>query len=320
MRRRLAALAVTPQQFQLACAVALGALTAIVFTGVAVRVTGSGLGCPTWPQCYEDGRLVAEADTHALIEFGNRLLTFVVGFAAIAPLVLARFRRPYRRDLRNLSLLLPLGVLGQVVLGGITVMTHLSPATVMGHYGLSMVIITAAFALWWRARPEVEADGPPQRAGDRRLQLGTRAMCGLGAIVVLLGTASTAAGPHAGGGGTGDEVERFYFKGPDTVDFLIHRHAYAGALLGAVAVALWAYARRTGADARLTRTIQRIALLMAAQGVIGPVQYVLELPAELVWVHVVLATLLWIGITRAWYEAGELQAAPARRAAATQMA
>jgi heme a synthase len=316
MRARLARLTVTPQQFQLACAIALAALTAIVFTGVAVRVTGSGLGCPTWPECYEDGRLVAETDTHALIEFGNRLLTFVVGFAAILPLVASRFRRPYRRDLRNLSLLLPLGVLGQVILGGITVITHLSPATVIGHYALSMVIISAAFALWWRARPEVERDGVPERPGDRRLRLGTRLMCGLGAVVVLLGTAATAAGPHAGGDGTGDEVERFYFKGPDTVDFLIHRHAYAGALLGLAALALWAYARRTRADDALRRTVGRIAILMGLQGVIGPVQYLLELPAELVWVHVVLATFLWIGITRAWYEAGELQTAPAPRAAA----
>lgn len=302
MRRRT----VTPHQFQLACAVALAALTAIVFTGVAVRVTGSGLGCPTWPQCYEDGRLVAEADTHAWIEFGNRLFTGVVGLAALLPIALARFRRPYRRDLLLLSLLLPAGVIAQIILGGLTVRLHLAPVTVMSHYSLSMAIISAAFYLWWRARPEVE-EARIVRAGDRRLQLGTRVMCVVGAGVVLLGTASTAAGPHAGGAGTGDEVQRFYFKGPDTVDFLIHRHAYVGALLGAIALGLWLYARRIGADARLTRTIHRIALLMALQGIIGPVQYVLELPAELVWVHVVLATLLWVGITRAWLEAGEVE-------------
>jgi heme a synthase len=313
MRSRLAGLEVTPKQFQLACAIALGALTVIVFTGAAVRVTGSGLGCPTWPQCYDDGRLVAQTDTHALIEFGNRMLTFFVGLAAFLPLVAARFRRPYRRDLRNLALLLPLGVLAQAVLGGITVRLHLAPVTVMGHFALSMVVITTAFWLWWRARPEL--DGPHdriERTGDRRLALGTRAMCALGALVVLLGTAATAAGPHAGGAGTGDDVDRFYFRGPDTLDFLIHRHAYAGAALGLAAAALWWAARRTGADGELRRTLLRITVLMAAQGVLGPVQYLLELPAELVWVHVVLASLLWVGISRAWFEAGEIVPTPAR--------
>lgn len=312
VRSRLRKPEVTPKQFQLCCAIALAALTAIVFTGTAVRVTGSGLGCPAWPQCYDDGRLVAEADYHALVEFGNRVLTFFVGFAAFLPLVAARFRRPRRRDLRNLALLLPLGVLAQAILGGITVRLHLAPVTVMGHYGLSMVIITAAFYLWWRARPELE-DGPVHRSGDRRLAVGTRLMCVLGALVVVLGTASTAAGPHAGGAGTGDEVERLYFRGPDTLDFLIHRHAYAGALLGLSALGLWWWARRSGADADLRRTLGRIAGLMAVQGVIGPVQYLLELPAELVWVHVVLASLLWIGISRAWFEAGEV--VPAERPA-----
>jgi heme a synthase len=316
VRARLARIEVTPRQFQVCCAIALAALTAIVFTGTAVRVTGSGLGCPTWPQCYDDGRLIAASDTHAMIEFGNRVLTFFVGLAALLPLVAARFRRPYRRDLKLLSLMLPAGVLAQALLGGLTVRLHLAPVTVMGHYSLSMVIITAAFYLWWRARPEAE-EAPVTREGDRRLRLGTRLMVVFGALVVLLGTAATAAGPHAGGSGTGDEIQRLYFKGPDTLDFLIHRHAYAGAILGLAAAGLWLLARRTGADGDLRRTLFRIAALMALQGVIGPVQYTLELPAELVWVHIVVASLLWIGLSRAWYEAGELAPAPARRALAT---
>ena len=107
----------TPQQYFLVAGAALVTLVLIVFTGAAVRVTGSGLGCPDWPNCYEDGRLVAELNSHAWIEFGNRLLTSVVGLSAIAAGLLAFARRPFRRDLAVLGLLLPLGVLGQAVMG-----------------------------------------------------------------------------------------------------------------------------------------------------------------------------------------------------------
>src|SRR5512132_381471 len=115
MRRRIA---ISSRQYFLVSAVALVALTLIVFTGAAVRVTGSGLGCPDWPNCYQNGRLVAELNSHAWIEFGNRLLSGFVAVAAIAAGLLAFARRPFRRDLAALGLMLPLGVVAQGILGG----------------------------------------------------------------------------------------------------------------------------------------------------------------------------------------------------------
>src|SRR5215218_6470041 len=105
----MAAMRISPERYFLVASAALVALTLIVFTGAAVRVTGSGLGCPDWPNCYQDGRLIAELNSHAWIEFGNRLLTSIVGITAIAAGLLAFARRPFRRDLAILGLLLPLG-------------------------------------------------------------------------------------------------------------------------------------------------------------------------------------------------------------------
>src|SRR4051795_10516388 len=164
MRKRLGRITVSPERYFLVAAAALAALTLIVFTGAAVRVTGSGLGCPDWPNCYQNGRLVAELNSHAWIEFGNRLLTTLVTLSAIAAAAGAYLRRPFRRDLFVLALLLPVGVLGQVVLGGLTVLYGLSPGWVMSHYGLSMLILVAAGTLAWRARPAFETD--TERAAD----------------------------------------------------------------------------------------------------------------------------------------------------------
>src|SRR3954469_18567736 len=131
MRSRLQ---VSPRSYLVVSAVALVALVLIVFTGAAVRVTGSGLGCPDWPNCYRDGRLVAELNSHAWIEFGNRLLTTLVSITTIAAALLAFARRPFRKDLVRLGLLLPRGVVGQIVLGGLTVLYGLAPGWVMAHF------------------------------------------------------------------------------------------------------------------------------------------------------------------------------------------
>ena len=300
MRARLR---VTPRQYFLTAAVALVALTLIVFTGSAVRVTGSGLGCPDWPHCYEDGRLVAELESHAWIEFGNRLLTTFVGLAAAAAGLLAFFRRPFRRALAVLGMVLPLGVLGQAVLGGMTVWYGLAPGWVMAHFGLAMVILVAAGALAWRARPGFD-EAAAEPAADRVTARAVWVLFVLGGLTIFVGTAATAAGPHAGGSGTGDVVNRLDFKGGDTLSWLVNRHGALATALGVAAVATWWLARRRGADAELRKRLTRICVLMAVQGVIGIVQYRLELPAEMVWIHVALATLLWVGIVLAAVEAG----------------
>jgi cytochrome c oxidase assembly protein subunit 15 len=301
-----------PQTYFLVSAIALVALTLIVFTGAAVRVTGSGLGCPNWPQCYENGRLVAELNSHAWIEFGNRMFTGLVAAAAVAAGLLAFFRTPFRRDLAILGVLLPLGVMGQAVMGGLTVLYGLAPGWVMGHYLLSMAILVAAGALAWRARP---AFGEGAYAADRTTARAVWTLFVVGAITIVIGTAATAAGPHAGGEGTGDVVHRFDFKGADTVNWLINRHGVLAAALGVLAVATWWLARARGADAELRTRLTRICLLMAAQGLVGIAQFQLELPAEIVWVHVVLAALLWVGLVLAAMQVGwPLRAATADRA------
>jgi cytochrome c oxidase assembly protein subunit 15 len=301
-------LQVSPRAYFVISVVALVALTLIVFTGAAVRVTGSGLGCPSWPNCYEDGRLIAETDSHALIEFGNRMLTSFVGIAAAAAGLMAFFRRPFRRDLAILGALLPLGVIAQAILGGLTVWYGLAPGYVMGHYALSAAILVASGALTWRAHPSFDP-----KAGvtvDRATAWGVWALFVLGAITLAVGTAATAAGPHAGGSGTGDVVHRLSFYGADTLTWLINRHGVLAAVLGLVAVATWWLARRGGAPAGLRHRLTRICLLMAVQGVVGIVQYQLELPAEIVWVHVALATLLWVGIVLAAVQVGSPRRAP----------
>ena len=308
MRERLT---VSPRTYFRISAVALGALTLIVFTGAAVRVTGSGLGCPSWPNCYSNGRLVAETDSHALIEFGNRTLTSFVALAAFGAGLLAFCRRPFRRDLAVLAVLLPVGVVAQAVLGGLTVVYGLAPGYVMGHYGLSMLILIAAGALAWRARPAFETSREP--AADQATARAVWALFALGALTIFAGTAATAAGPHAGGSGTGDVVHRLDFRGAGTLSWLINRHGWLAAALGVLAVATWWLARRRGAEPELRIRLQRICLLMALQGAVGMLQYRLELPAEIVWVHVAIATLLWVGIVLA-----AMQVGPPRREAAAE--
>src|SRR6059036_3795658 len=151
LRERTNGYTVTAQQYSRAAYVALGALTLIVLSGAAVRLSGSGLGCPDWPKCY--GKAYPPLDAHALIEFSNRVITVPVSLAAGAAWLLALRRRPYRRDLALLGALLPLGVIAQAVLGGFTVRGELDYGWVMGHFALSMLILLAASALVWRARP-----------------------------------------------------------------------------------------------------------------------------------------------------------------------
>ena len=307
LRRRVR---ISPERYFVVSAVALVALTLIVFSGAAVRVTGSGLGCPDWPQCYSDGRLVAELNSHAWIEFSNRMFTGFVAIAAIAAGALAFLRTPPRRDLEILGVLLPLGVAGQAVMGGLTVLYGLAPGWVMGHYLLSMAILIVAGALAWRARPGFERGEPA--AADRATARAVWALFVLGGLTIVIGTAATAAGPHAGGEGTGDIVHRFTFKGSSTANWLIDRHGFLASALGVLAVATWWLARRRGADSSLRLRLTRICMLMAAQGLIGIVQFQLDLPAEIVWLHVALATLLWVGLVLAAMQVGAPERAPHR--------
>jgi heme a synthase len=293
----------SPERYHRIATVAFALLTVIVFTGAAVRLTGSGLGCPDWPRCTSGDPKFDPLETHALIEYGNRLFTGIVAVGVIAASLLAFRRRPYRRDLARLGLALPLGVVCQAVLGGLTVRNDLRPGYVMGHFGLSMLIEVAAWALYWRSRPAFEHEHATARP-DRTIRLAARVLVPIGAVVIFAGTAATAAGPHAGGSGTHDVVKRLYVRGSGTLDWAIRNHAIIASILGMGVIGALAYSWWRGAGAPLLKALGLVTGLLVLQGVIGAVQYALELPSELVWVHVCVATCTWVSLLLVWSVAG----------------
>jgi heme a synthase len=279
---------------------ALAMLVLIVFSGAGVRLTGSGLGCPDWPRC--GGTFLPELSTHVFIEYGNRVLSGFVGVACVAAGVLVFRVRPFRRDLVRPALVVLFGVLAQALLGGATVLLDLSWPVVIAHYLLSMVLLVAAAVLVWRAR----RPGPTAESGDRPVTLATRALVVFAGVVIVAGTFATAAGPHAGGAGTGDVVERLDAFGASTLQTVIEVHGHMAAALGILSVLLWAIALGRGAGPALMRALTAVCLLMAAQGTVGLVQYHNALPAELVWVHAALPAVMWTVFVWSWLAAGRL--------------
>ena len=298
---------ISPKRYAQVTAVALAALALIVLTGAAVRLTGSGLGCPDWPKCH--GGTVPPLESHAVIEYGNRLLTGFVGFAVIAACVLAFFRKPFRWHLALFGALLPLGVIGQAVLGALVVKYHLAPGLVMSHFILSMMLLDAAFALAWCSRYE---PWERRRSSDRLGVWSVRALIPLGQLTILAGTIATASGPHAGAH-EGELVHRFTFQGADTLEWVVQRHSAIAAIYGLAAIGVWFLLRRPGGDGRALGPLTVVLGLLALQGAIGGVQWWLELPGELVWIHVSIATANWLAMLWTVAAAGRLE--PRRQAA-----
>ncbi len=293
-------LAVTPRQYRNVVYLTLAALSLIIMSGAAVRLTDSGLGCANWPKC--GGTPLPPLSSHALIEFGNRAVSAVVGVITVVAAVLAFTRKPFRRDLATLALLLPLGVVAQAVLGGFTVLNHLAPGFVMAHFSLSLVILVVAFALAWRSAVE---PGTRARSSDRLGVWSVRGLAPLGALTIFAGTVTTAAGPHSGGF-TGQVVHRLHFKGADTLSWAVHQHATIAAIFGVAVIGVWFLHRRRGASADALEPLTVLGVLLAAQGLVGSVQYELKLPSEMVWVHVSLATVTWLVLLWAVASEGRL--------------
>jgi cytochrome c oxidase assembly protein subunit 15 len=307
MRERLA---VTPGQYRRIACGTLVALTLIVMSGAAVRLTDSGLGCANWPKC--GGTPLPPLSTHALIEFGNRAVSGVVGVITVIAAILAFTRRPFRRDLAWLAVLLPLGVVAQAVLGGFTVLHHLAPGFVMAHFSLSLLILVAAFALAWRSTFE---PGARPRSSDRLMVWSVRGLAPLGGLTIFAGTVATASGPHSGGF-TGQVVHRLHFKGAGTLTWAVHQHATIAAIFGVAVIGVWFLRRHRGGSGAELEPLTVLGVLLAAQGLIGSVQYELRLPTDMVWVHVALATITWVVILWAWATEGSL--APRRVTVATE--
>ena len=282
---------VDERQFVRLADIALVLIFLIVLTGAGVRLTGSGLGCPDWPKCH--GSVIPPLDSHAWIEFGNRLVSALVGLVAAVAGLAAWRRRPFRRDLALIGLTLPIGCLAQGALGAFTVIYELRPGFVMGHFGLSLFLLVGAAALAWRAR---YAPGERPRLHDKLTVYGARALLVLGGWAIFVGTIATAHGPHSGGRGTGDSVDRLQWRGIDSLEWAIHWHGRFANLLGICTVIGFFIARRRGASRELLRALVFTGVLIAVQGAVGLLQYWERLPAELVWVHVALAAGTWLAL------------------------
>ena len=257
----------------------------LVITGGAVRLTGSGLGCPTWPECtpgsYTPVPHQAEGQLHAWIEFGNRLLTFALVAVALAVLAHVLFKR--RKDLRLLAVGQVLGILGQGVLGGITVLTDLHPLPVAGHLLLSIILIAGAASIYDRRENAVLRVKPEERITS----LLSTAHLHLTFLVIVLGTLVTGSGPHAGD----EKAQRFGFD----IRSVSVLHADAVIALLGITLALYVAARANPLHHRRILVFTAIAL---AQGAIGYIQYFTGIPEILVAAHLLGATLVWIAAWR----------------------
>src|SRR5687767_11832327 len=262
MRERMS---VAPATYRKVTLLSLIALGFIVVTGGAVRVTGSGLGCPDWPTC-DEGRIVAPLETHALIEFVNRTVTGLVSVMVIVAVLAALRRRPYRRDLVRLAAGLVLGVIGQIVLGGLVVLFHLYPPLVMGHFVLSMLLLLDGTVLHHRAGlPDTGVDRPA--VGPAHVVLG-RALVASAAVAILLGTVVTGSGPHAGSH-DGELVERLPFDVGDVARV----HSFSVLVLVGVAAFLVRSLRLAGTAPSLTRRGHVLLAVLLAQAAVGYAQY-----------------------------------------------
>ncbi len=264
---------------------------AIVVTGGAVRLTGSGLGCPEFPKCTADSLVTTpEMGIRGVIEFGNRTLTFVLAAVALA-LVVAVWRSP-RRDLRPLAVLGFLGIPAQALLGGVTVLTGLNPWTVAAHFLISTVLIALATVLWLRSR-EPGVGRPVVR---RPLALLVGGIAAVTAAVLVLGTLVTGSGPHSG------DVDENDVPTGDRMGFDLETisqvHADLVFLLVGLTVALLAGLYATDAPGRVRRAARDLLVVQLLQGVVGFVQYFTQLPVVLVLLHMLGAVLVTVYTAR----------------------
>ncbi|MGH8960699.1 MAG: COX15/CtaA family protein [Jatrophihabitantaceae bacterium] len=254
----------------------------IVVTGGAVRLSDSGLGCPTWPSCTDASLTPTHKYAiHGIIEFTNRQLTFVVAFLAIATWLIAMARI----EQRLLATLAALSIPAQAVLGGFTVLTHLNPWLVGAHFLLSMAILFVTFWLWWRVRGSAPAADVPPAA--RQL---ARLTALVSVAVLVLGTIVTGAGPHAGDKNSSGKVHRNGLM----VSSMAQLHADSVMVLIGVSVGLLALLYAVRAADVVLRAAWLLLAVELAQGIVGYTQYFLHVPPILVGLHMLGACLLWL--------------------------
>lgn len=302
----------TPGSLRLLALLGVIGNVVIVVSGGAVRVTKSGLGCPDWPRCTGDSLVPTHNPEHHVlnmsIEFGNRLITFVVLGIGVLVFVAALRLRPRRRSLVWWALAQPMSVVAQAIIGGIVVLTELHPAAVSLHFLVSPGLLVFCVALWVRAG---EGDAPPRRLTGpwtRSLAAALLVSC---AAVLVAGTVVTGTGPHAGDA----ESRRYGFNITDVARIHGELAWVTIALTAAVIIALYRSGALTGHDlGGARRRAYELAAIIVAQGAVGYTQYALGVPEGLVLLHMLGAVLMWIAAFRLFFalrERGPVTAVPA---------
>ncbi|HEY8480002.1 MAG TPA: COX15/CtaA family protein [Spirillospora sp.] len=294
----------TPRSLRLIALLGVVGNVLIVVTGGAVRVTKSGLGCPDWPRCSGDSLVPTHNPEHHVlnmsIEFGNRMITFVVLGIGLLVFVAALRLRPRRRELVWWALAQPMSVVAQAIIGGIVVLTELHPTAVSLHFLVSPALLVCCVALWVRAG---EGDAPPRPLvgpWTRRLTAALVVSC---AAVLVAGTVVTGTGPHAG-----DADARRY--GFDITD-VARVHSLLAWVTTALTVLVIVVLHRGGAPAAARRRGHELAALIVFQGVVGYVQYFLGVPEGLVLLHMLGSVLMWIAAFRLLFALRDRGEAPA---------
>lgn len=281
---------ISPAGYVRIARLALILVCVIVVTGASVRLSGSGLGCSDWPRCNEQ-KFIDVSTMHGAIEQANRLFTGLVAIAVAAAVLAARFRVPYRRDLVVMSWGLVAGVVAQVVLGGVVVLTGLHPLANLGHFALSMILVANGTILVLRANEP--------RRGERRAVVSERqhrllaAVTVLGSVAVATGTIVTGTGPHAG-----DELApRFGFD--ISAVARLHGISVTGTLV--TCLTLGVSLRRLPPRHRAVMSALEVVLAVGIlQATIGYVQYFNGVPAVLVACHIIGATAFVLALTNLW--------------------
>ncbi|HEX3425352.1 MAG TPA: COX15/CtaA family protein [Acidimicrobiales bacterium] len=290
----LGGLRISPRTYRRVCLATVWALGFIIVTGAAVRLTDSGLGCKDWPTCAHN-RVVAPWQYHAMVEFGNRMVTGLVCVAIVAAVLASMVRGPRRRDLVWLSWGLVAGLVGQIVLGGEAVLHHLEPQFVMAHFMLSLVLLGDAVVLYHRsgfadgpadARGRAQPAGPAAPLVPAEVMTMGRLLIVSVSLVIFLGTVVTSSGPHGGD----PTAPRFRLSLHDVARY----HSSAAILfLCLTVVALWRMVQ-AGAPHDVIRRGEILLVVLFAQGGVGYLQYFTGVPSWLVQIHVTLAATLWV--------------------------
>ncbi|MEU6377817.1 COX15/CtaA family protein [Streptomyces sp. NPDC046909] len=278
-----------PRTVQRAALAALVMSVVIVVTGGAVRLTGSGLGCPTWPKCTDDSLTTTSAmGVHGVIEFGNRMLTYVLCAAVGWAIIAARSEKPYRRSLTRLGWAQFWVVMSNAILGGVVVLVGLNPYTVAAHFLLSSALIAVATVMWQRTR---EGDDVPRPLVGKSVQQLVWFLVAAAVLLIAVGTVVTGSGPHAG---DSSEVERMPLDW-ETVSKL---HAVLAWIVVTLTFALWFVLKAVDAPKGPLDRTRDLFLVLLSQGVIGYVQYFTDLPEVLVGLHMFGSCLVWIAVLR----------------------